>query len=56
MNVDLQMLWEELDTIMTRHKITNWSLQEVSKKYAFEVPDVPAEADWIEINYPYNGW
>jgi DNA polymerase alpha subunit A len=53
--VDMQLLWEELDGLMTcKYKIRQWSLQEAKKKYAFEVPDIPVEADWVEVNYAFS--
>ena len=27
----------------------------VSRKYAFELPDVPAEADYLKVHYSYQG-
>lgn len=53
--VDMQLLWEELDGMLTsKYKIRQWALQETKKKYAFEVPDIPVEADWVEVNYGYS--
>lgn len=51
--VDMQMVWEELDSIFSKNRIPSWEMQQVQRKYSFEVPDVPAEADWIEVNYPF---
>ena len=51
---DMQLVWEEVDGIMTKHRISNWSIKECEKKYAFEVSDVPVEADWVEMNYAYS--
>src|SRR5690606_38500426 len=47
-------LIEELDAIMTKHGIKKWSMSKVQKKYAFEVPGVSAEAEWIEVSYPFS--
>lgn len=52
--VDLQLIWEELDNVMSKHKIKSWSMQKVQKKYCFEKLEVPVEADWIEVNYPFS--
>lgn len=51
--VDMTSIWEELDQLLTQNKIQNWSMLETRKKYAFEVPEVPVEADWLEISYPF---
>ena len=50
----MQILYEELDHLMERKYIKNWGLREAHKKYAFEVPNVPTEADWVEVNYPFS--
>ena len=52
--VDMENLWNELDSLTTKFKIRNWSMKECEKKYAFEVSDVPVEADWVEMNYGFN--
>ncbi|KAI3654051.1 hypothetical protein MP228_000770 [Amoeboaphelidium protococcarum] len=52
--VTLESLWQEVDGVMTRKKIGKWSMNTVSKKYAFEVPEIPAEGEWVEVSYGYN--
>lgn len=52
--VSVEELWKELDEIMTKNKIRNWTMSQVVKKYAFEDPDVPHEADWVEVNYSFS--
>ena len=54
MDVDLEMMWDEIDGNMGKNRITHWALQEVKRKYAFEVPDVPVEAEWLEVTYGFN--
>lgn len=53
-DITLQDIWQELDSIMTRHQINNWTMQKIHKKYAFEVPNVPSDAEWIEVTYPFS--
>lgn len=52
--VTKESIKNELQTIMSSHGIKNWTMSETTKKYAFEVPGIPNESEWIEINYPYN--
>jgi hypothetical protein len=33
--VTMQLVWEELDALCTRNKITKWAMRPVTKKYAF---------------------
>jgi DNA polymerase alpha subunit A len=52
---DLEQVEGEFGRLAQHQRIKNWSLDPVSKKYAFEVADVPVEADWVQLTYPYSG-
>ncbi len=52
-DVDMKLMWEEIDGIMDKHKIKSYTFVQSRKKYAFEVPDIPFEADWFEASYSY---
>jgi hypothetical protein len=51
----LDEVYDELDDERERRDIEEWSTQLVDMKYAFEIEDVPREAKWIKITYPYDG-
>lgn len=52
--VTLAALQAEIGALMGRHKISKFQTRLVSRKYAFEVPDIPMEADWLKVSYGFN--
>ena len=53
MEVNIHDIWQELDELLTKRRISKWSMKKSLKKYCFEVRDVPVSADWIELTYSY---
>ena len=39
------------DKFADRHQILKFSSKRVTKKYAFELPDVPSECEYLEVMY-----
>ncbi|CAI5772360.1 DNA polymerase alpha catalytic subunit isoform X2 [Podarcis lilfordi] len=39
------------DRIAEKHKIMKFKSKKVEKNYAFEIPDVPAKSDYLEVRY-----
>ncbi|KAL1921703.1 uncharacterized protein VTP21DRAFT_10345 [Calcarisporiella thermophila] len=52
--VSMMDVYEELDAICTRHKIMKWAAKEVERKYAFELPGIPAESNYLKIEYDFD--
>lgn len=44
----------ELSEIFSKYKISKWMSKPVERKYAFEIPEVPAEAQYMKVIYSYN--
>lgn len=51
--VDMGMVYEEVDALMTRLKVGMHKIKPCSRKYAFELPGIPKEADYLKLLYPY---
>ena len=47
-------VYQEADEIMTRLKIGMHKIKPCSRKYAFELPDIPREADYLKAMYSYD--
>ena len=52
--VEMGDVYQEADEIMTRLKVGMHKIKPCSRKYAFELPDVPKEADYLKAMYPYD--
>lgn len=46
-------LFAEIDALLARNRIFGAKKRIVSRKYAFEVPDVPEEADYVKVTFPF---
>lgn len=51
--VDMSDVYTEIGDLCSQKRITKFAVKEVSRKYAFELPDVPAEADYLKVLYGY---
>ena len=51
--VDMSDVYTEIGDLCSQKRITKFAVKEVSRKYAFELPDVPAEADYLKVLYDY---
>ena len=40
---------------MDAARIAKWASKSVVRKYAFELPGVPAEASYLKVVYPFTG-
>lgn len=47
-------VYEEVDQIMSKHKVTMHKIKQCTRKYAFELPGIPKEADYLKLLYPYD--
>ena len=52
--VGMQDVYEEVSALMSRMKVGTFKIKPVSMKYAFELPDIPREADYLNLLYPYD--
>jgi len=51
--VGMSDLYQEIDEIMTLHRIDEWKGKPCTRKYAFELPGIPKESDYLKVLYPY---
>ena len=50
--VEFKDMYEEFDqSVATKHKIMEYKCRKTTKKYAFEMADVPQESEYLEIIY-----
>lgn len=45
----------ELEDLLKSNNIINYQMETCKRKYVFGMPDVPREAEYIKLNYPYTG-
>jgi len=52
--VDMGQVYEEVDSLMSKFGVGMHKIKPCSRKYAFELPDIPKEADYLKLLYPYD--
>ncbi|KAI9805540.1 MAG: hypothetical protein M1825_000791 [Sarcosagium campestre] len=52
--VDMNDVYEEVDALMSQRHVGMHKIKPCSRKYAFELPDIPKEADYLKLLYPYD--
>lgn len=53
--VTMASLHGEIERIADAHGINKFKCKRVLRKYAFELPNIPVEADYLKMVYPYIG-
>ncbi|KAH7354100.1 DNA polymerase [Plectosphaerella cucumerina] len=51
--VDMMDVYSEVDTMMTKMNVTSFKIKGCTRKYAFELPGIPKEAQYLKCLYPY---
>ncbi|KAG6039976.1 hypothetical protein E4U41_001768 [Claviceps citrina] len=51
--VGMMDVYEEVDELMTKMKVNMHKIKACTRKYAFELPDIPKEAQYMKLLYPY---
>ena len=52
--VEMKDVYEEVDGLMSKFKVDMHKIKPCSRRYAFELPEVPKEADYLKLLYPYD--
>jgi DNA polymerase alpha subunit A len=52
--VDMEHVYQEVDELMTKLKVGMHKIKPCTRKYAFELPDVPREAEYLKLMYAYD--
>ena len=51
--VEMGDVYQEVDEVMTKLRVGMHKIKPCSRKYAFELPDIPKEADYLKLMYSY---
>jgi DNA polymerase alpha subunit A len=52
--IDMKDVYEEVDELMGKLRVGMHKIKPCSRKYAFELPDIPKEGDYLKLLYPYS--
>ncbi|CAN9113112.1 unnamed protein product [Alternaria alternata] len=52
--VGLSDVSDEVDSIMSKHRVNLHKIKPCTRKYAFELADIPKEADYLKLLYGYD--
>ncbi|KAF9893880.1 DNA-directed DNA polymerase alpha catalytic subunit pol1 [Aspergillus nanangensis] len=52
--VDMEDVYGEVDEMMSRLKVGMHKIKPSTRKYAFEMPGIPREAEYLKLLYPYD--
>lgn len=52
-DVEMMDVYSEVDEMMTKMNVGMYKIKACTRKYAFELPDVPKEAQYMKLLYPY---
>lgn len=52
--VGMMDVYQEVDAIMTKMNVNMHKIKACNRKYAFELPDVPKEGQYLKLFYPYS--
>jgi len=47
-------VYQEVDEVMTKLRVGMHKIKPCSRRYAFELSEVPKEADYLKMMYPYD--
>jgi DNA polymerase alpha subunit A len=51
--VEMMDVYSEVDAIMTKMKVEMYKIKACTRKYAFELPGIPKEGQYLKLFYPY---
>lgn len=52
--VEMMDVYTEIDALMTKMNVGMFKIKGCTRKYAFELPDIPKEGQYMKAFYPYN--
>ena len=52
--VDMEDIYNEVAGMMSKRNVEMHKMKPCSRKYAFEIPGIPKEADYLKLLYPYD--
>lgn len=51
--VGMMDVYQEIDALMTKMKVDMFKIKGCTRKYAFELPSIPKEGQYMKLFYPY---
>ncbi|CAJ0625395.1 13129_t:CDS:10, partial [Entrophospora sp. SA101] len=51
--VTMEDVHKEIESICLKHKIMSFTSKTVSRKYAFELPGIPSDSDYLKVKYSF---
>lgn len=51
---DMEQVYTEVDELMSKVKVGMHKIKPSTRKYAFELPDIPRETEYLKLMYPYD--
>jgi DNA polymerase alpha subunit A len=52
--IGMNDVYEEVSELMSRNRVGSFKIKPCSRKYAFELAEIPKEADYLKLLYPYD--
>jgi len=52
--IDMKDVYEEVDELMTKLRVGEHKIKPCTRKYAFELPDIPQTGKYLKLLYSYN--
>jgi len=52
--VTMEGVHKEIESICLKHKIMSFTSKIVSRKYAFELPGIPSDSDYLKLKYSFS--
>ncbi len=52
--VEMNDVYQEVDALMSKLKVGMHKIKSCTRKYAFELPNIPKEAEYLKLLYPYD--
>ena len=52
--IEMKDVYEEVDAIMGKMRVGMHKIKPCTRKYAFELPDIPKEGEYLKLLYPYS--
>ncbi|KAL2872381.1 DNA-directed DNA polymerase alpha catalytic subunit POL1 [Aspergillus lucknowensis] len=52
--IDMEDVYHEVDQMMSKLRVGMHKIKECTRKYAFEMPGVPRETEYLKLLYPYD--
>lgn len=51
--VEMKDVYDEIDDLMTKLNVSMYKIKACTRKYAFELPEIPKETQYLKLLYPY---